>query len=103
MIKSFIIDDHLGGDQNFQLRSSAYRANVQESKGMTPNLIIISKGCSSTLDLIYQEDSCRTKCWPIKGKQLGLQLAKAHRIARNHLSNASVRQPVHYNPRNEEQ
>lgn len=44
-----------------------------------------------------------TKGWPIKGKKLGLQLAKAHKIAQKHLSKASVRQTVHYNPQNKEQ
>ena len=43
MIKSFIIDIHLGWDQNLQFLSSAYRANVQESKGMTSNLIILAR------------------------------------------------------------
>ena len=63
MIKSFIKDDQSEWDLNLPFLTAAYRASVQESTGMVPNLVMLGREVPLPVDLIYEdaEDCCRTQ------------------------------------------
>lgn len=86
MIKSFIKDDQTEWDLNLPFLTAVFRASVQESTGMTPNLVMLGREVRLPVDLIYEdaEDCCRTQNVGQYTENLRLQLSKAGKIARKH-------------------
>lgn len=63
MTKSFIKDDQTEWDFNLPLLTATYRASVQESTEMTPNLVMLGREVRLPVDFIYEyaADCCRTQ------------------------------------------
>ena len=61
MITSFIKYDRPGLVLNLQFLTSEYRANMQESKGMAPNPIILASEVRLPLILFIKRTVCRTQ------------------------------------------
>jgi transposase InsO family protein len=105
MIKSFIRGDATEWDLNLQYLTAAYRASVQESTKMTPNLIMLGKETRLPADILYDkiEDTQEQLNVGEYTENLRVTLTKAHKIARKHLEKAYNRQKDQYNQPNRHQ
>lgn len=98
MIKSFIREDITEWGENLPYLTAAYRASIQESTGMTLNLVMLGRENRMPTELLV--DGSRNTFEPLNvgeyTQNLRTTLMTAHEIARKHLQNAFRQQKDNY-------
>ena len=100
MIKAYLKGDQRDWDLYLGCLTGAYRATVQESTGMTPNLLMLGREVRLPLDVIYSRpesmDHDTIESYGDYVDKLRSQMNHAHEVARRHLQKALRRHKDSY-------
>ena len=97
MLKSYLRGEQRNWDKHLGCLASAYRSSVQESTGLTPNLLMLGREVRKPVDIMLGTHTHESHAsygdyvWKLKER-----LQHAHDVARNHLQTAQKRQKLLY-------
>jgi transposase InsO family protein len=100
MIKAYLKGQQREWDKNLGCFAAAYRASVNESTGLTPNLLMLGREVRLPVEVMFGSETTHLgeeiTSYGMYVDKLRKHMQHAHSIARQHLSAAGVRQKEVY-------
>lgn len=99
MLSAFVNEHHSDWDVHLPYVMMAYRSSIQETTGMTPNMLMLGRETKTPVDIMYEPPRNVKKAPSHKWVwELQERLEIAHNTVRNNIGQAMVRQK-HYHDR----
>ena len=99
MIKAYLKGEQTNWDKYFGCLAGAYRATVQDSTGLTPNLLMLGREVRLPVEVMYGTKTTSEGELDSYGEyvsQLRDRMQHAHDVARKHLEKSATRQKELY-------
>ena len=93
LLSAYVRDNHKHWDMHLQCVMMAYRSAEHETRGITPNVLMLGREVSTPLDLMYGMLNS-VKCIPINkwAWELNERLERTHKLVRKNIDCSMKRQ-----------